>query len=258
MSRNLLVATNPARRKMSAKQRAAALRNLKKARAARKRPRRRNPSRAAAPVSNPRRKRRKARRRAVRRNPIRLARFSPKRVLEGTVMPALVGGAGAVANDMAYGFALNLIPAGTGGTIVEQFRTGYLRHVGKVASALLLSYVAGMVLPRRVADQLGAGAVTVVGYNAVRDVLTQVAPTLNLGAYIAPELGYAGAGRSAPGYLDPRGRAGGRAGLAAYITPRLRGLSQVRQLSIRGQLRQPNPFTPRGAATETYSENAGT
>lgn len=259
MARNLLVATNPAKRKrkMSTAQRAAALRNLRKARAARKKPkRRRNPSTAAA-VANPRRRRRKSptRRRAVRRNPIRLKRLSPKRIIEGQLMPALIGGGGAVANDMAYSFLMNRIPVGAGGGIVDQFRTGPLRHAGKAASALLLAYVSGMALPRRTADQLGAGALTVVGYNVVRDVLARVAPDLALGAYIAPELGYAGAGRTAPGYLNPRtGSNYQRSGLAAYLSPRLRGLSQVRQISTRGQLTQRDPYR---AVAEGYSEGAG-
>lgn len=176
-------------------------------------------------------------------------------------MPALVGGVGAVANDIGYSFLLNRVPVGVAGGIVDQLRAGPFRHVGKAASALLLAYLSGMVLPRRTADQLGAGAVTVVGYNVVRDVLARFAPELALGAYIAPELGYAGAGMQARGGrpIDPRTGSNYRSsGLEAYLAPKLRGLSSVRQLSQRGQLRQADPYTARRPVTmEGYTEGAG-
>lgn len=114
-------------------------------------------------------------------------------------MPALVGGGGAVLNDMLVNF-VPMIPA--------NFKTGNLRHVTKAVGALAIGYVAAMFLPKRTADQLGAGALTVVGYNVVRDVAAKVAPQIPLGEYLHDgmgeyldpnALGYYGAG------LDPTG-----------------------------------------------------
>lgn len=270
MARELIVATNPKRR-TSAKQRAAARRNIKKAQAALRRRksggttsrrRRRNP----ATATNPRRRRRASprnRRRATARrtyrNPVRLV---PRNLIQRQIMPAVIGGAGAVANDIAYSFVLGKLPIGAGaaGDIVMQLQTGPLRHVGKVASALALTYLASFAVNRRTAEQLGAGAITVVGYNVVRDVMAKVAPDLNLGAYIEPgmaayipaarTMGWPGAGRGAPGSgtLNPRRGYRGTPGLAKYVRPRsMRGLPQ---LTTRGQLTQPDPFT-RGPAPVT-------
>jgi hypothetical protein len=268
MARELLIATNPRRRKrkLSTKQRAAALRNLRKARAARKRggpsKRRRNPARPASRSVVRYRTRRAPR---VRRNPAR-RRLFPAGLVDRQLMPALIGGGGAVVNDVTYNFLLNMIPAGTGGIMLEQFRTGYARHVGKAASALLLAWGAGFVLARRTADQLGAGALTVVGYNVVRDVMAQVAPTLPLGwydgmgAYI-PSLGYAGAGASPGGRLNLRhGSDYTRSGLA-----RLRGMGAYvpngrGRVGIPPQLRQTSHYrapADSSTAAEGYSENYG-
>jgi hypothetical protein len=221
----LLIATNPARRrgKISAKQRAAAMRNLKKARAARKPKRRRNP--VAALSANPRR-RRKRRRSAARflrrikrrRNPsFSLRRFSP-RALMAQAMPAIVGGGGAVANDVLYNAVLNFVPASFAPQLVENLRSGQLRHVGKALSAMLLATAAGFVFPRRIAEQMGTGALTVVGYNVVRDVANAVLPEeikarITLGMYLDPALGYAGAGWN-PVYGSNWRE---KSGLAAYL-----------------------------------------
>lgn len=227
MATELLIATNPSkrRRKMSAKQRAAAIRNLKKARSARKgKRRRRNP--VAAIAANPsRRKRRRARARFARRlkrrrNPsFSLKKFSP-RALMAQAMPALVGGGGAVANDVLYNTVLNFVPATLAPDLVANLRSGQLRHVGKAVSAMLLATVAGFVLPRRTAEQMGTGALTVVGYNVVRDVANAVLPEdvkakLTLGMYLDPALGYAGAGWNPVYGSDWRQKSG----LSEYLRP---------------------------------------
>lgn len=270
MARELIVATNPKRRQ-SAKQRAASLRNLRKARAARggrrrksskrrtTRSRRRNPSPAA-----PRRRRaatRNRRRAAPRRSYRNPARLIPRNLIQRTVIPAAIGGAGAVANDVAYSFLMGRLPVGAGaaGDIVTQLQTGPLRHVGKAFSALALGYLASFAINRRTAEQLSAGAITVVGYNVVREVLARVAPDLNLGAYIEPGMsayltdrgmGWPGAGRGAPGgTLNPRRGYRPTPGLAKYVRRGLRGLPQ---LTTRGQLTQPDPFTRGPVTMEGY------
>jgi hypothetical protein len=266
MARELIVATNPKRRQ-SAKQRAASLRNLRKARAARgrrKAPKRRtrsNPRRATAAKRTTRRAAPRTRRRAAARrtyrNPIRLM---PRNLIQRQVIPAAIGGAGAVANDIAYSFLLGKLPIGAGaaGEIVTQLQIGPMRHVGKAMSALLLGWLASFAVNRRTAEQLSAGAITVVGYNVVRDVLAKAAPDLNLGAYIepgvgayiSPALGYPGSGRVASGgTLNPRRGYRATPGLRKYIRP---GVGRLPQLSTRGQLTQPDPFTRAPVTMEGY------
>lgn len=265
MARELIVATNPARRRRkkgrSAAQRAAALRNLRKARAARKSPsrkvrRRRNPARAVST--------RRIRRRS---NPARSGgALIPRGFVNRQLIPAAIGGAGAVANDVAYNMVLNMLPAGFGGGLADQLRTGFMRHVGKVGSALALAYVARMVTSRRNADTMAAGALTVIGYNIVRDGMARFAPTLPLGdvgAYIPPVgLGYAGAGYAPAGTLNMRyGSNYNRGtGLAAYIRPRLAGLSNAQAFGVPRQIAQPSTFAPSyvaPAVAEGYSEEYG-
>jgi len=189
--KNLIVSRNPARKRRSAAQKAASKRNIKKAQAARRRPRRR-----ASKRSTTRRRRRNplapvVRRRAA--NPrTRFPTFAS--IINNQVMPAMVGGAGAVANDMI----VNMLP------LPPQFKTGWMRHVSKAAGAVAIGMLGGFFLQKRTADQLGAGAMTVVGYNIVRDLAAQFAPALPLGEYLPmgeylspDELGYYGAG------LDP-------------------------------------------------------
>ena len=105
-------------------------------------------------------------------------------------MPALVGGSGAVANDVLY----NFLP------LPAMFATGPARHLGKAGTAVLLSFLGSFFLSRRNAEQLGAGALTVVGYNVVREVVQRFAPQINMGEYLP--LGYYGAG------LDPAANGG--------------------------------------------------
>ena len=95
---------------------------------------------------------------------------------------------------------VNLLP------LPVNFKAGWMRHISKAVGAIAIGYLGGMFLAKRTADQLGAGAMTVVGYNVVRDLAAQFAPQLPLGEYLegplgeylAPNgLGYYGAG------LDP-------------------------------------------------------
>lgn len=186
---NLITARNPAKKRRTAKQRAASKRNIKKAQAARRggrtrtRRRKRNPGPGGTRV---------ARRRAT--NP---RRPTLKGIIDNQVMPAIVGGTGAVLDDIL----VNLIPM-----IPAEFKTGPMRHATKAVGAILIGYVSAMFLPRKIANQLGAGAMTVVGYNVVREVAARFAPQLPLGEYLDPlgeyldpALGWYGAG------LDPTG-----------------------------------------------------
>ena len=182
--KNLIVSRNPAKKRRTAAQKAASRRNIKKAQAARRR--------------SPRRRTRKTKRR---RNTYpaahRARRSNPRRrlptvqgIINDQVIPAAVGGAGAVLNDVI----VNMLP------LPANFKSGWMRHISKAVGAIAIGYLGGMVLAKKTADQLGAGAMTVVGYNVVRDLAAQFMPQLALGEYLPmgeyldPALGYYGAG----------------------------------------------------------------
>lgn len=241
MATELLIASNPSRRrrKMSGKQRAAALRNLKKARRARKggsRRRRRNPV-AANPTRRKRRRGRSFFRRIRRRrNPsLSLRTLSPRSLLS-KVQPALVAGGGAVANDVLYSTLLRFVPDTL--AFKAMLTSGPVRYVGKAVSAVLLGQVAGMVLPRRIADQMTTGALAVLGYQVVRDGVERFAPSLQLGMYLEPSLGYSGAGWNPTYGSSWREKSGlARSSLSAYLAPGAGGPRVPSQFSTADQFR---------------------
>lgn len=180
--KNLIISRNPAKKRRSAAQKAASKRNIKKAQAATRRGRRRAPAK---------RRRTSTRKRSYKRrsNPgFRLP--SVNRIINDQVIPALWGGAGAVGNDML----LNVLP------LPPEWKSGWMRHLSKAVGAIAIGVLGSVVLPKRIADNLGAGAMTVVGYNVVRDLAAQFMPNLQLGEYLEmgeyldPALGYYGAG----------------------------------------------------------------
>lgn len=225
-SKELIVASNPARkRRQSPAQRRASLKNLRKARASRRRkPARRRRRRNVYTAAPARRRAPAARRRAAPAAP-RRRRSNPRRfrgfqgIINNQVMPALIGGTGAVLNDVGYGF----IP------LPEMLRTGPMRHIGKAGTALVMAWLSSFVVGKRTADQLGAGALTVVGYNVVRELVARFAPGVPMGEYLDPALGYYGAG------LDPG------AGLSEYLEP---GVGQIPGTGVDtyGQLTQGTPY----------------
>ena len=100
---------------------------------------------------------------------------------------------------MINDIVVNMLP------LPANFKVGWMRHLSKAVGAIAIGYLGAMFLQKRTADQLGAGAMTVVGYNVVRDLAAQWMPQIPLGEYLdvplgeylTPELGYYGAG------LDP-------------------------------------------------------
>lgn len=216
MGKELIVASNPRKRRSSPAQKAAARRNIKKAQAAR----RRSPARRRK--ASPRRRTSYKRKR----NPTRpRARARARGMIDAMVMPALIGGAGAVANDML----VNFLP------IPANLKTGWMRHVTKTVSAVGLAWAADMLPGRLVTkstvNQLGAGALTVVGYNLVRDLMAQFMPNLPLGEYLDPELGYWGAG------LDP----GSDPGMGMYLDPNL-GVVPGAGVDVPPQMSEGTPY----------------
>jgi len=176
----------------------------------RKKRRKHNPHRArrvhrrkrrAIAVSNPRRKRRRhnprrhhARRRH--RNP----RFGVSRGdITSQLMPAAVGGAGALLNSVLLGYlAPMLVP------IVPFMTTGYGLHALRIGSSLGLG-ILGKKFGGRNGEMAGAGALTVAMYLLFRDVAVAFAPTLPLGDY--EEIAIDGTDQLGA-YMDPAARLG--------------------------------------------------
>ena len=221
MSKELIVASNPKKRR-SAKQKAASRRNIKKAQAATRRggrkrrrnvtttrttARRRSPTRAA---SAPRRRRSNPR-----------GGFGLKGIVANQLMPALIGGAGAVGNDMLF----NIVP------LPVMLKIGPMRHLGKAATALAIGFVASFFAKKKTADTIAIGALTVVGYNVVRDLVSRFAPGIAMGEYLDPGLGYYGAG------LDP----GAGAGMGVYLDPNM-GVVPGAGVEAGYQLTQGTPY----------------
>lgn len=149
----------------------------------RKRHRRRNP--VAALAVNPRRKHR-------RRNPVSLAAFRPTSII-GQLIPAAIGGAGAFALDVA----LSKIPQ------PEFLNNPYGRFGMRTVGAIALGMIAGLVKPS-IGRQVTAGALTVVAYKTIADVVQKVAPTVN--GYMEDNMGY----------IDPAPQLAGP-GMGAYM-----------------------------------------
>lgn len=170
----------------------------------RRRRRRRNP--VAALAVNPRRKRRgkwfavKAHQRNPthrrrRRNPVSLSAFRPTSIM-GQLIPAAIGGAGALALDIA----LSKIPQ-------PEFLNNPVGKLGvRVVGAIGLGMLANL-LKAGIGRQITAGALTVVAYNTIRDVVQRVAPSITVAGYMDD---------STMGYIDPAPQLQGT-GMGAYM-----------------------------------------
>lgn len=112
------------------------------------------------------------RRRRYRRNPIR-GGFSVQGFVNETLVPSAIGAAGALGLDVL----MNVVP------LPETFKTGMMRPVTKLAGAIGLGMIAGMIASRRVAEQVTAGAVTVVLYDVMKGLMMRTMPQLALSEY---------------------------------------------------------------------------
>lgn len=123
---------------------------------------RRNP----VAIANPARKRRRARR-----NP----KFSVRSIQRDAIMPAIAGGVGALALDIAFG-ALP-IPA--------TFKTGAVGSLAKIAGAVILGKLAGKAFGAKVGQAVTVGGVTIQAYNTVKAFAQKQMPTLPMGEYLS-------------------------------------------------------------------------
>lgn len=99
----------------------------------------------------------------------------------GAVIPA----AGAIGLDVVYGY----LP------IPDRFKNGALRHVVKGAAAIGLGMLVSQFAKKQLGNDIAQGALTVIMYNAGRDLAGRFMPNLNLGIYDDDDdLGYYSAG----------------------------------------------------------------
>lgn len=176
-------------------------------------PKRRRAARRASPVAAPR-KRRSAPRRAARRSAPRRHRRSSAsaarragRVLRyrrknpvgflsdfmSQLVPAAIGGAGALGVDVL----MAVLP------VPDTIKNGPFKPVVRVAAAIGLGMVAGMVKDKRFGNQVAAGALTVIAYDTMKGMLSKVAggKIPGLGVYEIPGVGVYEVGPSL-GYYD--------------------------------------------------------
>ena len=131
------------------------------------------------------------------RNPSRgLGKFSVQGFAKNTLMPSAIGAAGALGLDVLIGF-LPLPP---------NLKTGPMRSVVRIAGAVALGIVAGMVVKKETAANIAAGAVTVTLYDVLKGAVQTAMPNLQLGETDIfteyPSLAYAGAGETVGEYVS--------------------------------------------------------
>lgn len=109
-------------------------------------------------------------RKRYRRNPIG-GGFKPMTFVTQTLMPSAIGAAGALGLDIVMGFLP--LPA--------TLKTGPMRPLIRIAGAVGIGMIAGMVTNKRMGEQVGAGALTVVLYDTLKGFVAKTMPTLTLG-----------------------------------------------------------------------------
>ena len=197
-----LMLVNPRKRRKSRKPRTAAQRAATRKLVAGNK-RRRNPAPARRKVSAIKRRRTPARsvvarKRRYKRNPNGRGMAG---IVNTTLIPAAVAASGALSLDVLW----NFLP------LPETLKTGPLRHIAKGAGAIGLGWLAGMVVNKKTAGQLATGALTVVTYNAMREMMARFMPAVNMGYYSA------GMPAGSMGAYVGMGEYVGGPGMGAYI-----------------------------------------
>lgn len=207
-----MIAANRARARAAS--RPAAKRPAKKRAAARKstsaRPAKKKASRRRTwKISSPRAASRAGR-------TLRYRRPNPIGFLSNTLMPAAVGGAGALAIDVAMG----VLP------LPANLKTGPFAPLVKVAGAVGLGMLAGKMVNRRVGEQLAVGALTVQFYNFAKAQLVKFGggkipglsmyPDGYMGEYVSGQqgmIGYVDSGMQVGEYVSDDSMAGYESGV---------------------------------------------
>jgi len=143
------------------------------------------------PARRRRRTAAKTKRRTYKRNPS--PRFSLKSFTKATLMPSAVGAVGALSIDMIMG----IVP------LPDMLKTGAMRPMVKGVAAVGLGLIANQVVSRKVAEQITAGALTVVLYDTMKTFVRDRFPTLPLGEYDDyPELNYVSPAPTMSAYIE--------------------------------------------------------
>lgn len=125
---------------------------------------------------NPRRRhsRRRSHRRLthLRRNPRRLGFGSTRGFINSTLVPAGIGALGALGVDLLVGYAGPKLPA--------SLQSGMALNAVKIAGAVAVGYLAGMISGKKFGEEAMAGAITVTLYDIVKGYAKSAMPTLPL------------------------------------------------------------------------------
>jgi hypothetical protein len=220
MSAEQVLLINPRRRRKRKSSRRRARRSSRSTSYRRRRRRLRNP----LAFANPRRRRRRSSRRRHR-NPMSLGNL--RGIGGGFVIPAVLGGGGAVLMDVAYAYGTSYIP------LPDALKTGWGATLAKAFGILGIAWVAGRFLPvpKDKVKLAAVSALTVMAYNAIRDQARTALPDVKglgsyadyvdyrltqdhnagqVGAYMQPALGF----------ISPAPVIAG-GGMGAYMTPDL-------------------------------------
>jgi hypothetical protein len=128
-------------------------------------------------VATPRRRSRRRHVTRLRRNPMRFSggKFSMRRFLNDTLMPASVGAAGALGVNIALGYLTPSLPI--------SLQSGLMNTGVKIAGAVAVGMAAGMVAGKRFGEQAMAGAITVTLYDLFKGYMQTAMPALPLHEY---------------------------------------------------------------------------
>lgn len=169
--------------------------------APRKRKRRHSVARASV-ARSPRRVSRRRHRRSYRRATKSFAAaFSPKSLMQGTLMPAAIGAAGAVGFDVLW--AMAPIPA--------TLKTGPASPLVKIGAAVAAGVLVSKFVSPKVGSAIAAGAVLVTAYDVIKNTIRANVPQLPLSEYV-DGFGYVSAGPFLPDAALPP------PGMGAYVS----------------------------------------
>lgn len=200
MSNELVLVGNPARRRKSRKTRRSASPAQRRARAlfakryGGKKTAKRRSTRRSAPtviVANPARRRRSThrhvavshRRRRARRNPI--GGGSMLRGIVGQLKSAAFGAGGAVAVDVAYGYALGYLPDAFKTPVAADGSMNYGYYAGKAATAFGVGMLARHLIGSARAARIVEGSLTVTLHDVAKHLATKMLPSVHMG-YLSP------------------------------------------------------------------------
>lgn len=106
--------------------------------------------------------------RRYRRNP---DGFNFRNFATNTLVPSAIGAAGALGLDILMG----VLP------LPEALKTPAIKPIVRLAGAVGIGALAGMVTTRKTGEQIAAGAVTVVLYDIIKGFVQRTMPTIPLG-----------------------------------------------------------------------------